>query len=273
MRRDPVDATLNTTNFSPGKSSSDGIGNAAPGPSGGWQHSGGVGGGFIDTNQVGDVDGQSAVTDFNGASLSPPQTYFVVLKYAFDVQTPDPGQNNNQADTVSLWMNPGSGTLGVANGEALASQAASGNIGSYYAALGAFGTATSDAAAINSFALIGHRQNIGQTVLVDFDELRIGTTWQDVTPTTAPGVPGDYNGNGTVDAGDYVMWRAGGPLLNEVDAPGTVNAQDYTEWRSRFGNSGSGTGLDTNAIPEPTSLVLTECMIVGLALRRARRAT
>ena len=59
-------------------------------------------------------------------------------------------------------------------------------------------------------------------------------------------VAGDYNGNGKVDAADYVLWRNGGPLANEVDTPGTVNAADYTEWRARFGNppgSGSGAGL------------------------------
>ena len=31
------------------------------------------------------------------------------------------------------------------------------------------------------------------------------------------GVPGDYNGNGVVDMADYVLWRNGGPLQNEVD--------------------------------------------------------
>lgn len=72
------------------------------------------------------------------------------------------------------------------------------------------------------------------------------------------GVPGDYNGNGIVDSADYVLWRNGGPLLNEVDAPGTVNAADYTAWRARFGNtSGSGSSLgSTAAVPEPGSLAL-----------------
>ena len=56
-----------------------------------------------------------------------------------------------------------------------------------------------------------------------------------------PGVAGDYNNNGKVDAADYVLWRNGGPLQNEVDAPGTVNGADYTAWRARFGNPpGSG---------------------------------
>src|SRR3954447_13936782 len=61
--------------------------------------------------------------------------------------------------------------------------------------------------------------------------LRIGAT-----PAVA--LP-DYNGNGIVDAADYVLWRKGGPLLNDA-TPG-VDPDDYTTWRSQFGNSGSGT--------------------------------
>ena len=78
------------------------------------------------------------------------------------------------------------------------------------------------------------------------------------------GVPGDYNGNGTVDAADYALWRKGGPLQNEVDAPGTVNAADYTEWRARFGNtSGSGSGLGAGSVPEPTSMMLLLVVSAG----------
>jgi hypothetical protein len=78
------------------------------------------------------------------------------------------------------------------------------------------------------------------------------------------GVPGDYNGNGTVDAADYALWRKGGSLQNEVDTPGTVNAADYTEWRARFGNiSGTGSELDIGSVPEPTSMVLF--LVVGAA--------
>ena len=75
------------------------------------------------------------------------------------------------------------------------------------------------------------------------------------------GVPGDYNNNGTVDAADYVLWRNGGPLANEVADAGTVSAADYTEWRARFGNtSGSGTCARRCAMPEPGSALL---LIIG----------
>jgi hypothetical protein len=73
---------------------------------------------------------------------------------------------------------------------------------------------------------------------------------------SSAGVPGDYNGNGVVDAADYVLWRNGGPLQNEVADAGTVSAADYTEWRARFGNtSGSGSSFG-GAVPEPGAIWL-----------------
>jgi hypothetical protein len=175
MRRDAT--TVGVTNFSPTKTNVDGIGAGATGPSAGYQAS--SGGTNIVSNQYGDVDGQTAPTFADSGTW---QTYFVVMKYAFDV-FPDPANHNNQSDAVSLWLNPGSGTLAQANGETLATQNPSGNLGSYYAAINAFGTGTPDAAAFRSFALLGHRQNTDNTIAVDIDELRIGTTWADVTPT------------------------------------------------------------------------------------------
>jgi autotransporter-associated beta strand protein len=87
----------------------------------------------------------------------------------------------------------------------------------------------------------------------------------DVSTQPVLGVPGDYNDNGVVDAGDYIVWRKGGPLENEVDNPGTVDAQDYVEWRARFGNPpGSGSSLGADAVPEPSSIIVAA--LAGLAL-------
>jgi hypothetical protein len=62
-------------------------------------------------------------------------------------------------------------------------------------------------------------------------------------------IPGDFNGDGHVDAADYVVWRKTG---------GTV--ADYNVWRSNFGNAiGSGAGAGVNsagAVPEPGLWVL-----------------
>jgi PEP-CTERM motif len=75
----------------------------------------------------------------------------------------------------------------------------------------------------------------------------------------APGTPGDYNGNGKVDAADYVLWRNGGPLQNETVTLGSVTPEDYTAWRASFGNppgAGSAIGGSFSAVPEPSSLLL-----------------
>jgi hypothetical protein len=92
----------------------------------------------------------------------------------------------------------------------------------------------------------------------------------------ANGVAGDYNGNGAVDAADYVRWRDGGPLQNEVSSLGVVDAQDYAAWKARFGNhAGSGasnTGVlgGGAAVPEPTALVLIAIVSIVAAAARAR---
>ena len=77
-----------------------------------------------------------------------------------------------------------------------------------------------------------------------------------------PGVPGDYNGNGIVDAADYPLWRnnLGAPTeasINNNGDGGGVTASDYTYWKSRFGNTaGAGTGSVSAVVPEPSSWVL-----------------
>lgn len=80
--------------------------------------------------------------------------------------------------------------------------------------------------------------------------------WDTLTPTSAE-LPGDYNGDGTVDAADYTVWRDGGPLLNETDNPGTVDAGDYQVWRANFGNSSSAIArILVGKVPEPRTLGL-----------------
>jgi T5SS/PEP-CTERM-associated repeat protein len=82
------------------------------------------------------------------------------------------------------------------------------------------------------------------------------------TGVLSVGIPGDFNGNGVVDAADYVVWRKG---------LGTIyNQNDYTAWRSRFGQSGgSGAGASVNtAVPEPATLALLMFAAAGWCLRR-----
>jgi hypothetical protein len=81
---------------------------------------------------------------------------------------------------------------------------------------------------------------------------------------------GDFNDDGVVDARDYVLWRNGGPLLND-QTPG-VQPADYQVWLANFGNAypGSGAGFAAN-VPEPMSGTLAIAGLLALvAGRRAR---
>jgi hypothetical protein len=97
----------------------------------------------------------------------------------------------------------------------------------------------------------------------------------------APAPTGDYNGNGEVDAADYVLWRK---TLNQPaspagsgadgDADGTIDAGDYDFWAARFGNSvpGAGAGAVNAAVPEPATAALLGigCLFWQLRLLRLR---
>ncbi len=62
---------------------------------------------------------------------------------------------------------------------------------------------------------------------------------------------GDYNGNGVVDAADYVVWRKG-------LATGTYTQTDYNTWRLNFGATAAGAAVvgpsSQESVPEPLPL-------------------
>jgi hypothetical protein len=99
----------------------------------------------------------------------------------------------------------------------------------------------------------GNNQTVSSVVnpyaVFDIDEIRIGTTFADVTPhTTAGGQQGDFNGDNTVDAADYVVWR-----------DSIMTDETYNQWRSNFG-AGTAAGATTAAaapVPEPVALVMS----------------
>jgi len=84
----------------------------------------------------------------------------------------------------------------------------------------------------------------------------------------AAGVAGDYNGNGVVDAADYLLWRKGGTLQNEGRTSGVIDQQDYRFWRARFGAApGSESGFSLNggaAAPEPAVFGLLAIGLFGM---------
>jgi len=100
-------------------------------------------------------------------------------------------------------------------------------------------------------------------------ELLAGSGFLQVSTFVPPPLWGDYNENGTVDAGDYVVWRDAmdsGTALPNDDTPG-VGADDYQRWRTSFGQTNLGNGATSNAaVPEPASAVLA-CVAGGVLHR------
>ncbi|MEX0643417.1 MAG: lamin tail domain-containing protein [Pirellulales bacterium] len=83
------------------------------------------------------------------------------------------------------------------------------------------------------------------------------------SPGHVPGVvatlAGDYNGNGVVDAADYVWWR---------ENDGTTGG--YNTWRANYGRTlASGSAVENGSVPEPASVVLL-IMAIGWLGQRAR---
>jgi hypothetical protein len=96
--------------------------------------------------------------------------------------------------------------------------------------------------------------------------------------TVPMGNLGDYNGDLTVNAADYVVYRnaksgIGSLPAGSDDTPG-VGVDDYVRWKTLYGTvypAGSGSSIGGSDVPEPTTLV---SLVFGLAvagLARIRR--
>jgi hypothetical protein len=113
------------------------------------------------------------------------------------------------------------------------------------------------------------------------DPLNAAMTWVSQRTDTLI-LNGDYDFDGDVDDADFAEWRgqygSTGPFPIGGDyadgtRDGTVNAADYVFWRKyRNAGSGSGAGLSTSSVPEPSSLMLCSIVAGGvmLCVRRIR---
>jgi len=113
----------------------------------------------------------------------------------------------------------------------------------------------------------------------DIRNFRLGTL------ASVVAVEGDYDGNGTVDIGDYPIWRS---QLNQIGVglaadgddgtltgtpDGIVDDNDYDFWKSRFGESTPLplTAGASAAVPEPGGVTLALIASGCLGARRRRR--
>jgi hypothetical protein len=129
----------------------------------------------------------------------------------------------------------------------------------------------------NSFEILRAEGGIfGAFSDVMLPELATGLLWNvvysnfSVLLQVAPGLLGDYNEDGSVDAADYVVWR-------KTDG----SQAGYDLWRTNFGRmAGSGSAdhpaggapsLSQAAVPEPAGIVLVlGALLAGVIRRHAR---
>ncbi|TWT31302.1 hypothetical protein KOR34_46780 [Posidoniimonas corsicana] len=108
---------------------------------------------------------------------------------------------------------------------------------------------------------------------------RFGKVVFDDMLTTLPqgGLVGDYNGDGTVDAADYTIWRDNlgqdpSALAANSRAPGAsgpIDQGDYVAWRNNYGQTNAAVGAAAGSVPEPASICLAA--LVFLTTQRRRR--
>jgi hypothetical protein len=134
-----------------------------------------------------------------------------------------------------------------------------------------------DVAPETLFGTFGEVTFVGNTTADLVYDLENGDLYlENFVSTDPPGVVGDYNDNGTVDAADYVVWRKNLGTNNTLpndDTPGSVVTADYERWRANFGMS-SGSGASLSAVPTPEPATLAGAMLVvalSVPMRRLRR--
>jgi len=84
-----------------------------------------------------------------------------------------------------------------------------------------------------------------------------------------PTLEGDYDGDGDVDAADYVLWRKDPTNPNFGGDPA-----GYNIWRANFGfegGAGSMVGSNVSNIPEPGAIFLAVGAALGLLAAREKR--
>ncbi|MCI0333394.1 MAG: autotransporter adhesin family protein [Planctomycetes bacterium] len=118
----------------------------------------------------------------------------------------------------------------------------------------------------NSFDLFNWATSSGMFDTLMLPALSAGLAWNTSqlyvsgVLSIVPGLPGDYNFDGTVDAADYVVWRKG------------FASGNYATWRANFGETASGGAGDSNAVPEPRMLVMfSVCVIIAFAVNGPRQ--
>jgi O-glycosyl hydrolase len=119
--------------------------------------------------------------------------------------------------------------------------------------------AVAPAGATEARLVLQFNQPDGQTGAVHLDDITFGTV-----------VPGDFNGDGNVDATDLDTWREDfGAITSPADSDfdGDVDGADFLTWQRNLGANAASHGMSAT-VPEPP-VHATAC-VLGLALAAYR---
>jgi GH35 family endo-1,4-beta-xylanase len=126
---------------------------------------------------------------------------------------------------------------------------------------------------------------VGDDGTIDFDgfwgdyELTVGGQSYDLALEKGTSLyslvvaPGDYNGDGTVDAADYVVWRSAvgsDDLRADGNGDRIIDTADYDVWRAHFGASYKSSGNGALNLPEPACAMTLFAGAVAAASLRCR---
>ena len=82
--------------------------------------------------------------------------------------------------------------------------------------------------------------------------------------------PGDFNGDGRVDANDLVQWQGdfGVNAFSDANHDGVTDGFDLLWWQQQLGNGVPAAVSATAAVPEPAAGILLAIAAAGIALQR-----
>jgi probable HAF family extracellular repeat protein len=101
----------------------------------------------------------------------------------------------------------------------------------------------------------------------------IGDEYHGYLLTPVAEIPGDFNGDGIVDAADLTSWKTGFGKIDNVtltqgDADGDqdVDGADFLHWQRQLGSPAAAAA--TAAVPEPATLLLVVSAAQATFIRR-----
>ena len=92
-------------------------------------------------------------------------------------------------------------------------------------------------------------------------------------------LPGDFSGDGIIDAADYALWNDTLGSIQDLradgDGNGTVDSADYAIWKKHFGMTadhlaGANVKSSTSAVPEASTALLTAVGLLFCGMTRGR---